>query len=112
MPSRWRFVVVLGCRVSWLIEVNGFIVDGEEFNLHSEFVYEDGLTALKLVEGTNPGEDVEDCVVVFDAVVGHQGEGNAAVVGMDAFVAFCGFGVGINREELGGDGCGDHFVNW
>lgn len=54
-PQRWRFVVVL---VSWLVEVNGFGVYGKEFNLHREFVYEDGLTAVELVEGTDSGEDV------------------------------------------------------
>lgn len=89
--------------------MDGFGVNREKFNLHREFVYEDGLTAVELVEGTDSGEDVENGVVVFDAVVSHQGEGDVAVVGVDSFIAFCGFGVGIDGEELGRDGCGVHF---
>ncbi len=88
--------------------MNGFRVNRQEFNLHREFVHEDGLTALKLVEGTDAGEDVEDGVVVFDAVVSHQREGDVAVVGVDALVPLGGFGVGVDGEELGGDGCWVH----
>lgn len=47
-------------------------------------------------------------MVVFDAVVGDEWEGDVAVVGVDSFIAFCGFGVGIDGEELGRDGCGVH----
>lgn len=88
--------------------MNGFGVNRQEFNLHREFVYEDGLTAVELVEGTDAGEDVEDCVMVFDAVVGDEGKGDVAVVGVDSLVPLGGFGVGIDGEELGGDGCGVH----
>lgn len=88
--------------------MNGFRVNRQEFNLHRELVHEDGLTAVELVEGTDSGEDVEDCVVVFDAVVSHQGEGDVTVVGVDSFVPLGGFGVGVDGEELRGDGCGVH----
>lgn len=88
--------------------MDGFGVNREKFNLHREFVYEDGLTAVELVEGTDSGEDVENGVVVFDAVVGDEGKGDVAVVGVDAFVPLGGFGVGIDGEELGRDGCGVH----
>jgi len=88
--------------------VNGFRVNRQEFNLHREFVHEDGLTALKLVEGTDTRKDIQNGVVVFDPVVCHQREGNVAVVGVDAFVPLGGFGVGFDGEELGGDGCGVH----
>lgn len=47
-------------------------------------------------------------MVVFDAVVSHQGEGDVAVVGVDSFVPLGGFRVGIDGEELRGDGCGVH----
>jgi len=87
-PLRWRFVVVL---VSWLVKVNGFRVDWQKFNLHREFVHEDRLTAHELVEGTNAGEDVENGVVVFNAVVGDEREGDVAVVSVDSFVPLGGF---------------------
>ena len=88
--------------------MNGFRVNWEKFNLHREFVHEDGLTAGELVEGTNAGEDVENGVVVFDAVVGDEREGDVAVIGVDSFVPLGGFGVGDDGEELRGDGCGVH----
>ena len=88
--------------------MNGFRVDRQEFNLHRELVHEDGLTALKLVEGTDAGEDIENGVMVFDAVVGDEGKGDVAVVGVDSLVSLGGFGVGIDGEELRGDGCGVH----
>ena len=91
--------------------MNGLRVEGKEFDLHREFVYEDGLTASELVEGTDAGEDVEDGVVVFDTVVGDEWEGDVAVVGVDSFVPLGGFSVGIDGEELRGDGGGVHFVN-
>ena len=93
---------------SWLVEVNGFRVNRQEFNLHREFVHEDGLTTSELIEGTDAGEDVEDGVMVFDAVVSDEWEGDIAVVGVDALVSLGGFGVGIDGEELRGDGCGVH----
>ncbi len=88
--------------------MNGFRVNRQEFNLHREFVHEDGLTARELVEGTDAGEDIENGVMVFDAVVGDEREGDVAVVGVDAFVPLSGFRVGIDGEELRGDGCGVH----
>jgi hypothetical protein len=97
--------------VSWFVKVHGFRVNREKFNLHCEFVHEDRLAALKLIEGTNSREDVEDGVVVFNAVVEHQWEGDVAVVSVDSLVSLSGFGVGIDGEELGGDRCGVHFVN-
>lgn len=90
--------------------MNGFRVNRQQFNLHREFVHKDGLTARELVEGTDAGEDVEDGVMVFDAVVGDEWEGDVAVVGVDALVPLGGFRVGVDGEELGGDGCGVHFV--
>lgn len=88
--------------------MNGFGVNRQEFNLYREFVYEDGLTAVELVEGTDARENVENGVVVFDAVVGDEREGDVAVVSVDSFVPLGGFRVGIDGEELGGDGCGVH----
>jgi len=77
-------------------------------NSNREFVHEDGLTALELVEGTDTRKDIQNGVVVFDAVVGDEWEGDVAVVGVDAFVPLGGFGVGVDGEELRGDGCGVH----
>ncbi len=88
--------------MDWLL-VNGKKVD---FNRH--LVYEDRLAALDLVERTNPGEYVNDRVVVFDSTMGNEREGDVAVVGVDAFVTLGGFGVGIDGEELGGDGGWGH----
>ena len=80
--------------------MNGFRVNRKKFNFHREFVHEDGLTAGELVEGTNAGEDVENGVVVFDAVVSDEREGDVAVVGVDALVPLGGFRVGVDGEEL------------
>ena len=86
--------------MSWFVEGHGFRVNREKFNLHCEFVNENGLTARELVEGTDAGEEIQNGVVVFNTVVGDEREGDVTVVGVDSFVPLGGFGVGIDGEEL------------
>ena len=84
------------------------MVNGKKVDFNRHLVYEDRLAALDLVERTKPGEDVDDRVVVFDSTMGNEREGDVAVVGVDSLIALGGFGVGIDGEELRGDGRRGH----
>lgn len=83
-------------------------VDRKEFDFDSHLVDKNRLSALDLIEGTNSGKEIDDCVVVFNSAMGNQGEGNVEVVCVDSFVALLRFSVGIDREDLRRDGSRVH----
>ena len=83
-------------------------VNREKFDFDGHFVNQNRLSPLNLIEGTNSSEEVNDCAVVFHPAKESLRKSDAEVVCVDSLVAFLGFGVGIDGEELGGDGCGVH----